>query len=55
MEGEGVKRIMKDLKECHFVVFRVVHDKDSSCMKQIFDVFEDVLGEIVIEEQFCVG
>jgi hypothetical protein len=49
MEGVGVHNIMKDLKESGFQVTKVLHDKDSSTMKQVMDVFEDA------EETLCLS
>jgi hypothetical protein len=49
MEGVGVQNIMKDLKESGFQVTKVLHDKDSSTMKQVMDVFEDA------EESLCLS
>ena len=49
MKGVGVQRIMTELKESGFTVTKVLHDKDSSTMKQVMDVFEDA------EEALCMS
>jgi putative NADH-flavin reductase len=42
MEGWGVMKIMEDLKNRGWKVTRVVHDKDSSTMRNVMVVYEDV-------------
>ena len=49
MEGWGVHLIMEEFKSYGFKVTRVLHDKDSSTMKNVMDVYEDV------EEALCFG
>jgi hypothetical protein len=49
MEGFGVEKIMKKLQKSQIKVTQVVHDKDSSTMRQVMSVFEDV------EECLCLS
>jgi hypothetical protein len=49
MEGFGVKKVMEQLKSAQLKVTQVVHDKDSSTMKQVMTVYEDV------EECLCLS
>lgn len=49
MEGFGVKKIIEQLKKEFVTVTEVVHDKDSSTMRQVMSVYEDV------EESLCSG
>jgi hypothetical protein len=48
MEGFGVKKIMETLKRHDINVTQVVHDKDSSTLRQVMEVYEDV------EEALCM-
>jgi hypothetical protein len=47
MEGWGVTLIMKELQQCGYKVTRVLHDKDSSTLRNVMNVYEDV------EEALC--
>ena len=49
MEGFGVQEIMKELKQDGITVVDVLHDKDSSTIKHVMEVFHDV------KEELCVG
>ena len=49
MEGHGVIQIMKSLKEKGYTVTKIIHDKDSSTLKNVMDVYQDV------EEVLCLG
>jgi hypothetical protein len=49
MEGWGVMKIMDELKFQGFHVTRILHDKDSSTMKQVMDAYQDV------EEGLCLS
>lgn len=49
MEGWGVKLILEDLKFRGLRVTRILHDKDSSTMKQVMDAYQDV------EEGLCLS
>jgi hypothetical protein len=46
MEGEGVARICKKLKEENYELIRVSHDNDASTMAQIKDVFPTCIEEL---------
>jgi hypothetical protein len=50
MEGFGVLKIMKELKEAGFTVTKVLHDKDSSTMKNVLEVFQDVQESLCVEK-----
>ena len=52
MEGFGVLEIMKELKAAGFTVTKVLHDKDSSTMKNVMEVFEDVQEALCISKYF---
>lgn len=49
MEGFGILNLMKELEDYGFIVDKVCHDKDSSALKQVKDIFEDV------EEVLCTS
>jgi hypothetical protein len=49
MEGFGVLEVMKELKKAGFTVTKLLHDKDSSAMKQVMEVFQDV------QEALCLS
>jgi hypothetical protein len=54
MEGWGVKQIMTDL-QCHnFKVTRVVHDKDSSAMRQVMDVYHEAVEGLCLSEYITI-
>jgi hypothetical protein len=46
MEGWGVQKIMEELQIKGFTVTKIIHDKDSSTMKNVMDVFEDVVESL---------
>jgi hypothetical protein len=49
MEGWGVLKIMENLKFKGINITRIVHDKDSSTIKNVMDVYQDV------EESLCLS
>ena len=49
MEGFGVQKIMEELKRNRITVSHIVHDKDSSTMRQVMTVYEDA------EEVLCLN
>ena len=49
MEGYGVQQIMNYLSIRGYKVTKIIHDKDSSTLRNVMDVFEDV------EEVLCLG
>jgi hypothetical protein len=49
MEGFAVLEMMKELKTAGFTVTTILHDKDSSTMRNVMDIFEDV------EEALCLS
>ena len=49
MEGYGVLKIMNELSFRGYKVTHVIHDKDSSTLRNVMDVFEDV------NEVLCLG
>ena len=52
MVGFGVEKIMKILKERGLTVSHVVHDIDSSTMKQVMSVFEDAEEVLCLSNKF---
>ena len=42
MEGWGVLQIMKQMSKLGYTVTHILHDKDSSTMKNVMQVFQDV-------------
>lgn len=42
MEGFAVLQMMKGLEFSGFKVTTILHDKDSSTLRHVMDVFEDV-------------
>jgi hypothetical protein len=49
MEGFGVKKIMEEMKSLDLKIKKVIHDKDSSTMNQVMNIFQDV------EEALCLS
>ena len=49
MEGFGVQKIMEEFKRENIKVSHIIHDKDSSTMRQVMSVYEDV------EECLCLS
>jgi hypothetical protein len=49
MEGWGILEIMKELESHNIKVTKIIHDKDSSTMTNVMDVYEDVT------EALCLG
>lgn len=49
MEGFAILAMMKELAEAGFTVSKILHDKDSTTMKNVMDVFADV------EEALCLS
>ncbi len=49
MEGWGVVEIMKELEAKNIKVTKIIHDKDSSTMVNVMDVYQDVI------ESLCLG
>ncbi len=49
MEGWGILEIMKELESHNIKVIKIIHDKDSSTMTNVMDVYEDVT------EALCLG
>ena len=54
MEGFGVKKIMKELKEAGFKVTRLLHDKDSSTLNQTLEIFQDVHESLCLSKFFSL-
>ena len=52
MEGFGVLEIMKEIQAAGFKVTKVLHDKDSSTMKNVMEIFEDVQEALCISKYF---
>jgi hypothetical protein len=52
MEGFGVQKIMTELKNAGIKVTRVLHDKDSSTMKNAMEVFQDVQESLCLSKFF---
>ncbi len=48
MEGYGVVKIMESLKIKGYKVTKIIHDKDSSTLRNVMDIYEDV------EEVLCL-
>jgi hypothetical protein len=53
MEGFGVQKIMEELKQEAITVSHIVHDKDSSTMRQVMSVYEDVEECLCLCNLFC--
>ena len=49
MEGWGISEIMKELESQNIKATKIIHDKDSSTMANVMDVYEDVT------EALCLG
>lgn len=49
MEAWGVLQIMTEMKSLGYTVTHILHDKDSSAMKQVISVFQDV------QENLCIS
>jgi hypothetical protein len=54
MEGFGIKKMMEQFQFLDIKVTRVIHDKDSSTMKQVMDVYQDVEEALCLSKYFCL-
>jgi hypothetical protein len=54
MEGFGVKKIMEEMKNLDLKIKKVIHDKDSSTMTQVMDIFEDVMEVLCLSKFFFI-
>ncbi len=46
MEGFAILEMMKELDAAGFTVTRILHDKDSTTLKNAMDVFYDVVESL---------
>jgi len=49
MEGFAIEQMMKELRAAGIKVSTILHDKDSSTLRNVMDIFEDV------KEALCLG
>jgi hypothetical protein len=52
MEGFAIEQIMKELRQSGFKVTTILHDKDSSTLRNVMDIFEDVQEALCLSKSF---
>src|SRR5437764_15010627 len=54
MEGIAVVEMMKELKQSGFKVTTILHDKNSSTMRNVMDIFQDVQETLCLSKFYSI-